>query len=287
MNNKFEITIDARVNLNFTNSEVLELNEKIGRQKKHDAINYLLKQADDMRNKKLARTIKPVPTLKECLKPLVVHASDCHKLMTNPQRKSDELSETTKTWLKEKAVERILGLRKKVATKPMMKGILCEPKAIELYNMINTSELKKNCETKEQNGFCGTPDLIRKEGIVEIKTSWDASTFPFFQEDVEKALKKAGYDWQCRVYMMLFGINKAEVCYCLIDTPKTTPSGIRLLNQWDDMSIHSFHGIVPEHKRISISKVIERDDAIEQKMLERYNVANRFYQNYLEEIYNK
>ena len=120
---------------------------------------------------------------------LKVHATDCHKLMTNPQKKGEELSETTKTWLKEKAVEEVLGLRKTVTTKPILKGILCEQNSIELYNTVMQSNYQKNETTKERNGFCGTPDLIGKEGIIEIKTSWDATTFPFFKDEVSKQAK--------------------------------------------------------------------------------------------------
>ena len=49
------------------------------------------------------------------LKPLIVRASECYKLMTKARNKGDELSETTKTWLKEKAVEEVLGLKKIVS----------------------------------------------------------------------------------------------------------------------------------------------------------------------------
>ena len=221
------------------------------------------------------------------LKPLIVHASECCRLMTNPLRKKDELAETTKTWLKEKAVEEVLGLRKKITTKPMIKGTVCEDKSIDLYNKVMLTDYEKNSVTKQQNGFCGTPDLIGKEGIIEIKTSWDASTFPFFRNDVAKRIKKSGYEWQCRVYMMLFGIERAFVSYCLVDTPRTTANGEILLNRWDDWTLHRFDGKVDPQKRISISEAIERDLSIEEKMRERYEIANKYYQNYLEEIYKK
>ena len=128
------------------------------------------------------------------IKQLIVHASECHKLMTNPKRKGDELSETTKKWLKEKAVEEVLGLRKKITTKPMIKGTVCEQKSIDLYNKVMLTNYQKNSLSKEQNGFTGTPDLLGKERVVEIKTSWDASTFPFFKDEVNKLIKRSGYD---------------------------------------------------------------------------------------------
>ena len=218
---------------------------------------------------------------------LIVRAHECHKLMTNPRNKSNDLSETTKTWLKERAVEEVLGLRKIVTTKPMMKGILCEKESIDLYNRVMHTNHTKNWMSSKKYGFSGTPDLMDKYGIVEIKTSWDATTFPFFQDQVNKLVKKNGYDWQCRVYMMLFDCDRAVVSYCLVDTPQSTPSGDPLLNKWDDYSLHRFEGIVDPQKRVSTSEVILRDKQIEQQMLYRYKVANSYYRNYLEEIYNK
>ena len=220
-------------------------------------------------------------------KPLIVGASECYRLMTNPRTKGDELSETTKTWLKEKAVEAVLGLRNRVDTKPMMKGTLCVHDSIDLYNKVMTTGYKKNSVTKEKYGFSGTPNLLGNECVIKITTSWDATTFPFFQDEVNKLFKKSGHDWQCRVYMMLFGKNRAAVSYCLVDTPNETPDGDLLLSKWDDCTLHRFDGIVDAHKRVSTSEVIERDKSIEQKMLERYVVANRYYQRYLEELHNK
>ena len=222
-------------------------------------------------------------TLERYKKPLTVYASECHKLMTKPQKLKDELSQTTKTWLKEEAVAQVLGLRKIVVTRPIIKGLVCEGKSIELYNQVMHTNYMKNETTIDKHGFRGTPDLITNEGIVEIKTSWDATTFPFFKEDVWKRIKKAGYDWQCRVYKMLFDIDKAVVSYCLVDTPQTD----LLLDRWDNTTLHRFDGIVDAKKRVSLSQVIERDHAIEQQMREQYMVANSYYQSYLEELYNK
>lgn len=236
-----------------------------------------------MEIKKQSITDENQVTQESHMKPLIVYASECHKLMTNPQKKSDQLSLTTKAWLKEEAVAEVLGMRKIVVTRQIIKGLVCEGNSIDLYNQVMHTNYKKNEVTREINGFRGTPDLITDEGIVEIKTSWDATTFPFFKEDVWRRIKKAGYDWQCRVYMMLFDVDRAVVSYCLVDTPQTD----LLLDRWDNTTLHRFDGIVEEKKRVSVSKIIERDLAIEDQMKERYALASVFYKNYLEELYNK
>ena len=226
-------------------------------------------------------------TLYGYFKPLIVSASDCFKLMTNPRTKGDELSETTKTWLKEEAVEVALGLKKCVNTKPMIKGALCAGESVDLYNQVMRSNYKRNSTSKVKYGFSGTPTLLGNDCVIKITTSWDATTFPFFGDEVTKTIKKSGYDWQCRVYMMLYNKDKAMVSYCLVDTPRETPEGNILLSKWDDASLHRFDGIVEAKKRVSTSQIIERDRSIEQQMCERYVVANLYYQKYLEELYKK
>ena len=240
-----------------------------------------------MKTKKVSITREKHATQHNYLKPLIVHASECYKMMTNPRNKSDELSETTKTWLKEKAVEELLCLRNSVNTQPIMKGEICKQDSIDFYNKVKRKGYKRNSVTLEKYGFSGTPDLVGNDCVVKIVTSWDATTFPFFGDEVCKLIKKYGHDWQCRVYMMLFDMNSAVVSYCLIDTPTVTPNGEPLLHKWDDRSLHRFEGKVDAQKRVSTSEVMERDQLIELKMLERYVVANRYYQNYLAELHNK
>ena len=236
-----------------------------------------------MQNEIVSLTDQKTVVQESHINPLTVYASECHKLMMKPQRLKDGLAQTTKTWLKEEAVAQVLGLRKTVVTRQIIKGLVCEGKSIDLYNHVMKTNYPKNSKTIDKYGFRGTPDLITDEGIVEIKTSWDATTFPFFRDDLSRRIKKAGYDWQCRVYMMLFDIDRAVVSYCLVDTPQSD----LLLDRWDNTTLHRFDGIVEEKKRVTVSEIIERDLAIEQKMKERYALANIFYKNYLEELYNK
>lgn len=81
--------------------------------------------------------------------------------------------------------------------------------------------------------------------------------------------------------------NKAMVSFCLVDTPQDGPFEGKLVERWDNASLHNVESTVAPQKRVSTSAVFVRDKAIEQKMIERYEVANRYYQSYLEELYNK
>ena len=128
------IKLDTELSINFNTWDLCDAEQASGNQAMQLIVNNLLKQNEvdevekiDNNSNPLSETMTRVMKAKKSyLTPLVVHASECHKLMTNPRRKSDELSETTKTWLKEKAVEAVLGFRKNITTKPMIKGTVCE-----------------------------------------------------------------------------------------------------------------------------------------------------------------
>ena len=209
---------------------------------------------------------------------LIVRASDTDKLMANGRAK-DSYGETMLTWLKEKAVFEYFGIKKEISTKQMIKGIVCEQQLIDLLNSITFESYKKNEQRFVTDMFAGTPDIISGGVIRDIKSSWSAETFPWMNDDAQKIVKKNGYDWQVRVYMMLTNSNEAWVDHCLVDTPDD------LLADWDDWNLHKVEHI-PITKRIT-SVRIERDKAIEVAMIERYGVANEIYQGYLNELINK
>ena len=57
-----------------------------------------------------------------------------------------------------------------------------------------------------------------------------------------------------------------------------------MLHEWDNYTLHQFDGVVDAKKRVSMSETIYRDLKIEHKIRERYEVANRYYQDYLKEL---
>ena len=122
----------------------------------------------------------------------------------------------------------------------------------------------------------GEADIVTDNEIIDVKTSWSLETFPVFQEDADAAVKKSGYDWQLRGYMLLWNKPQASIRYCMVSTPEA------LLKDWDDRSIHKVDHIDPARRVTTVT--IERDKDIELKMLERYEVANKYYQMYLNEL---
>lgn len=213
------------------------------------------------------------------MKDLLVRCSELKNLMTKPRSKSEEISATTKTWLKEKVKEQFYGYRKQLDTPAINKGIDMEDVSIQLVNDVTFNSYEKNTERKTNDWLTGEADIVGVSSIEDIKTSWSLETFPAFQEDADDAVKKAGYDWQLRGYMLLWDKPEAKIRYCMISTPDY------LLKDWDNESIHKVDEIDPEARISTVT--IQRDKDLEAEIKERYEIANKYYQQYWNELNKK
>ena len=145
-----------------------------------------------------------------------IRASASGKLMTKPRSKSEVLSKTTITYLQEWAKQEVYGVRKSISSKYLDKGNAVEDEAIDYAAQeLGWVFASKNDEYFEDDFFCGTPDVILEDTIIDIKSSWDCFTFPLFEEDIPNK----DYYYQLQVYMHLTGKRKAELVYCLMNTP--------------------------------------------------------------------
>ena len=146
-----------------------------------------------------------------------IRASASGELMTKPRSKSEVLSKTTITYLQEWAKQEVYGVRKSISSKYLDKGNAVEDEAINYAAQeLGWLFASKNDEYFEDDFFCGTPDVILEDTIIDIKSSWDCFTFPLFEEDIPNK----DYFYQLQVYMHLTGKRKAELVYCLMNTPK-------------------------------------------------------------------
>ncbi len=213
------------------------------------------------------------------MKNLLVRCSSLSKMMTNPRGKNEEISATTKSWLKEMVKEEFYGYKKKLDSPAITKGIDMEDVSIELLNDVIFADHKKNEKRITNDWLTGEADIVGISEILDVKTSWSLETFPAFQEDADAAVKKSGYDWQLRGYMILYNKPQASIRYCMIDTPDY------LLKKWDDKKIHKVSHIQAKDRVSTVT--IERDKEIEAKIKERYDIANKYYQKYWKEINNK
>ena len=209
---------------------------------------------------------------------LIVRASECAKMMTKSRTKSQPLGETTLTWLKEKAIEAVLGHRKVISNKYMDKGTQVEEQSIELLNQVLFTNYKKHEGRINTDTFTGECDILTKDHVRDIKSSWSVDTFPFFLEDAVKAVKKSGYDWQVRMYMLLYGVDVAYIDYCLVNTPEDL-IGYEL----EDLHIVDHLSVT---KRVTTVR-INREEEKEVEILERYALCNEQFKKFVNELKNK
>lgn len=150
-------------------------------------------------------------------------ASSCSKIATRPKSKKELLSVGAKTYLQELANDEWAGLRLELDNKYVNKGTAMEDEAIEAAKLVLKLpfELEKNERYFESKLLKGTPDLILKKEIIDIKCSWDHTTFP----RLKKECPNKDYYWQLQAYMALTGKRSARLVYVLLTTPEWIKEG--------------------------------------------------------------
>lgn len=185
------------------------------------------------------------------MKQFKISPSQCGKIMTNA-RKKGELSKTTLTYVDEWIKEQIYGRRKELNNKYVDKGNEVEVESIEyIEKHLSLKGIKKNDETFDNEFMKGTPDVLTKDTVIDLKNSWDCFTFPLL--DTEVPNKDYYYQLQC--YMSLTGRNKAKLVYTLMNTPEH-------LCKYDIMS-HDYDNIEPQY-RIKVFDIERNDDVIKE-----------------------
>ena len=221
-----------------------------------------------------------------------IRCSSLGKIMTSPKSKGEVLSQTAKTYLKELALEEKFGIRKEFSSRYTDKGNTQEDLAIEMASQVlNLPFALKNTEYFENEFIKGTPDLILEDEIIDIKCSWDGTTFPWFEDE----LPNKDYYWQLFGYMWLTGRTKARVVYCLVDTPEDIVQDEIRRTSWKKFEIdvteetenevrakHEFSHI-SENKRVRAFK-IELNEANIEQVKEKLLHAREYYNELIERL---
>ena len=207
---------------------------------------------------------------------LIVRCSSLSKLMTKGRGKGSPLGETTKTFVMDKAKEDFYGITPSFSNKFTEKGLRNEDVGIDMINQTRFMDYKKNQERITTKWLTGECDINAEDVIIDIKCSWSFETFPAFQEEADKSVKKSGYDWQLRGYMMLYNKPLGEVVYCLTSTPTD------LLSAYDNLDLHDVERISIEKRLTSVK--IERDEVKESEILMQYKIANEYYKECMQEL---
>jgi hypothetical protein len=198
------------------------------------------------------------------LKEFKIRCSAIGQIMTNPRSKTENLSETTKTYCQNWVKEQIYGIEKQIKSKYLTKGIDVEHESIDYYaDHIGEGFLLKNLDHFESDFLTGTPDLILPNLVIDIKSSWDCFTFPLFETDLDK-----NYYAQIQGYMHLTGKKMGRLVYVLMNTPDEL--------EWDEAADYS--NIAAEYR------IKEFDIDYDPAFIEKVEVRVLECRNYINEI---
>lgn len=225
------------------------------------------------------------------MKDLKIRCSAIGKIMSNPRSKGELLSATTKMYIKELVLENKYGIKKEINSRYLDKGNQVEDMAIELAEeALELGFVFKNELYFENDYLTGTPDIITDTLIIDVKSSWNGTTFPMFEDE----LPNKDYYWQMQGYMDLTGKHNAIVAYCLVDTPEDIVLDEIRRVAWakkelepseeteaDVRSQHEFSHI-PKDKRVK-AFLVEKDEHAIWQIKERVEQCRTYYN----ELWNK
>lgn len=215
-----------------------------------------------------------------------IRCSAIGKLMSTPRSKGEILSETAKTYIQDLFKEKELGIAREFWSRYTDKGIQMEDEAIDFAGQVlGWDFVVKNEQGYENDWITGTPDVITKDLLADIKCSWDGTTFPLFDTE----LKNKDYYWQLQGYMWLTGLEQAELVYCLMDTPHQIVEDEVRRAHWkaglidEDLDLreavqsqHTFDHL-PNNLRVK-RFIIRKDEEAIEKIKEKIELAREYYE---------
>lgn len=137
-------------------------------------------------------------------------------LMTNGRKKDELFGETTKSYLREIFIQETFNRHKPDIKGPACtKGTMVESDSLDLVQQVTGQTYFKNLKQLENSFIKGTPDLIVRGRIIDIKSNWDIWTFASVNEE----LARKTYFYQILGYMWLSKKKAGDLIYCLVNTP--------------------------------------------------------------------
>ena len=221
---------------------------------------------------------------------LKIRCSAIGKIMTNARSKSEVLSKTCKSYLQELAIEEMYGIKKEFSSRYTDKGIEVERTSIDLVqDNCDFGFMYKNEEHFENDYLTGTPDVNTDNILLDVKSSYDASTFPWFEEEIPNK----DYYYQLQGYMALCNKRKSVLAYCLVNTPFQIVEDEVRRAHWKEHLIeeneelradvearHNFDHIPPE-KRIKTFEV-RYDKEVVKAIYERIKECRKYYETLIQ-----
>lgn len=143
-----------------------------------------------------------------------IRASAASQIMTNPRSKSEVLSETCKSYVRDQWIADTYKREKDFTSLAIQKGLMNEEQGITALSLHLGEMITKNQKHYSNDYITGTPDLMIDDTVYDIKCSYNIWSFA-------KAELTPAYDWQIKSYMDLLGVKKGYVVYVLTNTPES------------------------------------------------------------------
>ena len=199
--------------------------------------------------------------------------SSLHKLIGDGRSKAAVISDTAKSAIRDIVKEDLYGFRSFTGNQYTQKGNLLEDLAIDMSGKMRLRNYQKHVGRVENELITGECDVLdlKNKLIIDTKCTWDIGTHPFFADEAMEKVKKAGYDVQMQAYMWLYGCDVANIDFWLFPCPP------ELLNGWDDIDqlVHLVEKIDIRERKTTV--VIERDEAIIQKIKDKIPHCQEYY----------
>ena len=227
---------------------------------------------------------------------LKIRCSALGLIMTPARSKSEVLSKTAKTYIKQLAIENYFGRKKEITSRYLTKGIDQERESIDLVQ--DTSKLNflyKNEEQRENDYLTGTPDVITDKVLLDVKSSWDV--FTHAEHLLEDELQNKKYYWQMQGYMALFRRKKSYLIYCLPNTPQDIIEDEVRRAVWNERKIdedeeirnhvehnHIFDDLNDKHRVKKFEVFYNKEDI--QKAYEKIEHAREYYESLITKFEN-
>jgi hypothetical protein len=161
--------------------------------------------------------VKKAKKLEELLQKTYLDASEVEKAEALMEEKEacDFLSKSAKSFLIRRYVIEKYYRDYDAAPLQMVKGAKVEVDSLKFFCDVTGEKYRKNKKSFQNNHLIGTPDVVERDFVIEVKSSWDIFTF---LKNVNNDVN-VQYYWQLQGYLSLTDKFAAELVYCLISTP--------------------------------------------------------------------
>jgi hypothetical protein len=236
----------------------------------------------------------------------IIRASQLGELMTQGRKKDELFGETANKLILEAVLLNKYGIEPRNSTnKYTEKGIENEKESIRIagenygWLFVDTDAIKPRLV----NDFIsGEPDVLTDKVLGDVKSSWDAVTFPWTLKDGDCPNKT--YLYQMQAYMWLTNREEAELVYCLTNTPdRLIYDEVRrevwrthVLPENQEKTEDELHEEIEEVKRRQLTfdqvpqekrtkrTIIKRDENMITEIKERIIEARKIYDKLKEQI---